>query len=53
MGRNLFCVHSKKRMDDQPELKAEKQRTNRRTVVEMGKALREVRVLIAYADLSS
>ena len=42
MGRNLFCVHSKKRMDDQPELKADKQRTNRRTIVEMGKALREV-----------
>lgn len=42
MGRNLFCVHSKKRIDDQPELKAEKQRTNRRTVVEMTKALREV-----------
>lgn len=53
MGRNLFCVHSKKRMDDQPELKAEKQRTNRRTVVEMGKALREVRVLLASADISS
>ena len=42
MGRNLFCVHSKKRMDDQPELKADKQRTTRRTIVEMGKALREV-----------
>lgn len=25
MGRNLFCVHSRKRMDDIPELKAEKQ----------------------------
>lgn len=25
MGRNLFCVHSKKHMDDFPELKAEKQ----------------------------
>lgn len=24
MGRNLFCVHSRKRMDDVPELKAEK-----------------------------
>ena len=24
MGRNLFCVHSRKRMDDIPELKAEK-----------------------------
>ena len=24
MGRNLFCVHSRKRMDDIPELKTEK-----------------------------
>ncbi len=24
MGRNLFCVHSRKRMDDIPELKSEK-----------------------------
>lgn len=42
MGRNLFCVHSKKRMDDFPELKAEKQRTNRRTLAAMAKGLREV-----------
>lgn len=42
MGRNLFCVHSKKRMDDFPELKAEKQRTNRRTLAAMSKGLREV-----------
>jgi hypothetical protein len=42
MGRNLFCVHSKKRMDDFPELKAEKQKTNRRTLSAMLKALREV-----------
>nr|BBG28520.1 glycerol-3-phosphate-O-acyltransferase [Coccomyxa sp. Obi] len=41
MGRNLFCVHSKKRMDDFPELKAEKQRTNRRTLAAMAKGLRE------------
>ncbi|EIE18809.1 glycerol-3-phosphate O-acyltransferase [Coccomyxa subellipsoidea C-169] len=41
MGRNLFCVHSKKRMDDFPELKAEKQRTNRRTLAAMVKGLRE------------
>lgn len=42
MGRNMFCVHSKKRMDDVPELKAEKQRTNRRTLSAMLKAFREV-----------
>jgi glycerol-3-phosphate O-acyltransferase len=29
MGRNLFCVHSKKHMDDIPELKAQKMETNR------------------------
>lgn len=39
MGRNLFCVHSKKHLDDIPELKAEKQATNRRTLVAMSKAL--------------
>lgn len=53
MGRNLFCVHSKKRMDDQPELKAEKQKTNRRTVVEMGKALREVRIALSDIPFTS
>jgi len=39
MGRNLFCVHSKKHMDDDPSLKEEKQRTNRRTLGALGKAL--------------
>ena len=39
MGRNLFCVHSKKYMDVEPELKEEKQKTNRRTVSALSKAL--------------
>lgn len=38
MGRNLFCVHSKKRMDDEPELKAQKMETNRKTLVAMQRA---------------
>lgn len=41
MGRNLFCVHSKKHLDDVPELKAEKQATNRRTLKAMQTALAE------------
>lgn len=41
MGRNLFCVHSKKHLDDIPELKAEKQATNRRTLKAMQGALNE------------
>uniref|UniRef100_UPI002ED70977 Glycerol-3-phosphate acyltransferase, chloroplastic n=1 Tax=Lobosphaera incisa TaxID=312850 RepID=UPI002ED70977 len=41
MGRNLFCVHSKKRLDDIPELKASKVATNRRTLSAMTKALNE------------
>jgi len=43
MGRNMFCVHSKKRMNDVPALKEEKQRTNRRTLSAMLKALKEAR----------
>ena len=39
MGRNLFCVHSKKHLDDDPALKEEKQRTNRRTLGALSKAL--------------
>jgi glycerol-3-phosphate O-acyltransferase len=38
MGRNLFCVHSKKHMDDVPELKASKMETNRKTLVAMQRA---------------
>jgi glycerol-3-phosphate O-acyltransferase len=41
MGRNLFCVHSKKHLDDVPELKAEKMATNRRTLKAMQTALAE------------
>lgn len=39
MGRNLFCVHSKKHMDDVPALRDAKQATNRKTVTLMIKAL--------------
>ncbi|KAF6266197.1 glycerol-3-phosphate acyltransferase [Scenedesmus sp. NREL 46B-D3] len=38
MGRNLFCVHSKKHLDDEPELKAGKMETNRKTLVAMQRA---------------
>eukprot|EP00775_Hariotina_reticulata_P003542 gene3542-3811_t len=38
MGRNLFCVHSKKHIDDVPELKAAKMDTNRKTLVAMQRA---------------
>lgn len=41
MGRNLFCVHSKKHLDDVPELKADKMATNRRTLKAMQVALNE------------
>ena len=42
MGRNLFCVHSRKHLDDIPELKEAKQRTNRKTLTEMSRALNQV-----------
>eukprot|EP00882_Tetradesmus_deserticola_P007082 GHRQ01007455.1.p1 GENE.GHRQ01007455.1~~GHRQ01007455.1.p1 ORF type:complete len:221 (+),score=105.57 GHRQ01007455.1:655-1317(+) len=38
MGRNLFCVHSKKHLEDEPELKASKMETNRKTLVAMQRA---------------
>ena len=39
MGRNLFCVHSRKHMDDEPAPQKEaKQRTNRKTLTEMTRA---------------
>lgn len=41
MGRNLFCVHSKKHMHDDPETKAEKMATNRKTLRAMQNALNE------------
>eukprot|EP00892_Ulva_mutabilis_P010711 jgi/Ulvmu1/8011/UM004_0247.1 len=39
MGRNLFCVHSKRHMEDDPDTKAEKVATNRRTLGAMAEAL--------------
>jgi glycerol-3-phosphate O-acyltransferase len=39
MGRNLFCVHSRRHMEDDPETKAAKQTTNRRTLMAMGEAM--------------
>jgi glycerol-3-phosphate O-acyltransferase len=35
LGRNLFCVHSKRHLDDEPETKSAKQQDNRRTLVAM------------------
>lgn len=49
MGRNLFCVHSKKHMDDIPELKAAKMDTNRKTLVAMSRKLNEGGCLIWIA----
>ncbi|GIL81599.1 hypothetical protein Vretimale_1259 [Volvox reticuliferus] len=49
MGRNLFCVHSKKHMDDVPELKAAKMETNRKTLISMQRKLNEGGVLIWIA----
>jgi glycerol-3-phosphate O-acyltransferase len=42
MGRNLFCVHSKKHMDDDPRMSREaKQKMNRKTLLEMSKAFKK------------
>lgn len=39
MGRNLYCVYSKRHMDDDPDKKAEKAATNRRTLAIMSRGL--------------
>lgn len=49
MGRNLFCVHSKKHLNDIPELKAAKMETNRKTLVSMQRALNAGGALIWIA----
>lgn len=49
MGRNLFCVHSKKHIGDVPELKAAKMETNRKTLVTMQRKLNEGGQLIWIA----
>lgn len=41
MGRNLVCVHSKKHMDDDPELKSAKMATNQKSVRELGTLFKE------------
>ena len=38
MGRNLYCVHSKRHMEDDPDTKAEKSAMNRSTLRNMGMA---------------
>lgn len=42
MGRNVYCVHSKKHINDFPELTAQKSAMNRRTLQAMLKGLNEV-----------
>lgn len=43
MGRNLFCVHSKKHMvNDEPAVKEAKSKMNRRTLTEMLRELNNV-----------
>ena len=44
MGRNLFCVHSRKRLDDIPEMKAAKVQQNRRTLIAMGTKFLQARL---------
>ena len=49
MGRNLFCVHSKKHLMDVPEQKAKKMETNRKTLAAMQQRLSEGGALIWVA----
>lgn len=49
LGRNLYCVHSKKHLNDVPELKAEKAATNRQTLRVMARDLAAGGVLIWVA----
>ncbi|KAF8057857.1 Glycerol-3-phosphate acyltransferase [Scenedesmus sp. PABB004] len=49
MGRNLFCVHSKKHLGDVPELKAAKMETNRKTLVAMQRAFNKGGTLVWIA----
>lgn len=49
MGRNLFCVHSKRYIDVDPSTKAEKSAMNRETLKNMGAALAKGGALIWIA----
>mmetsp|Transcript_10197 Transcript_10197/g.30401 ORF Transcript_10197/g.30401 Transcript_10197/m.30401 type:complete len:377 (-) Transcript_10197:2155-3285(-) len=41
MGRNLLCIHSKKHINNPPELKDEKQKQNMETMTRLGELLAE------------
>ena len=49
MGRNLFCVHSKKHLDDDPALKEAKVKTNRQTVLTLSRELNKVLLFTPFA----
>jgi glycerol-3-phosphate O-acyltransferase len=49
MGRNLFCVHSKRYMDLDPDTKEDKAATNRQTLRNMGTAIAEGGTLLWIA----
>lgn len=49
MGRNLFCVHSKKHMEDDPALKAAKTKTNRQTLITLSRELNKGGLLLWIA----
>ena len=54
MGRNLFCVHSKKHMDDDPNMKAAKSKTNRQTLITLSRELNKVKArALSYKVLQS
>ena len=49
MGRNLICVHSKRHMDDDIELRAAKMKTNQKSVRELGNMMKKGGALIWVA----
>lgn len=49
MGRNLFCVYSKRHLDDDPSTKAAKMDNNRKTVLTMARKLNEGGLLMWIA----
>jgi len=49
MGRNLFCVYSKKYLDVDPATKSQKADSNRKTLIAMSRALNEGGCLIWIA----
>lgn len=51
MGRNLFCVHSKKYLEAEPDaaVRADKNKQNKRTLMEMSRAFRKGGILVWVA----